>query len=74
MIDTRNVEYELKDTQLRFKYQCDECGIISNSVTLPHDASIQGIMRSYIIDHSRLHEMAVTGELTKKFITMVKGV
>lgn len=68
------VKYEIKDDRLDFNFQCEECGTISNSIPYIQEDNLGEVLQSYLIMHSRLHEMAKTGELTKKFITMAKGV
>ena len=76
MIDLATVEYkhDIKHEKLEFNFHCKECGTICNSITCPRGVNLSEIIQSYINKHSRLHELAEAGELTKKFITMAKDV
>lgn len=69
-----SIKYEIKDNRLHFNFQCEECGTISNSIPYSKEYILGDVLQPYLIKHSHLHELATTGELTKKFITMVKGV
>ena len=74
MISLATVEYEIKGTELHFTYKCEECGVIVNSAPFSQGDDNVHIIRSYIDKHDRLHRLAKTGEISEKFITMVKGV
>lgn len=74
MKNNTSIKYEIKDNRLYFNFECEECGTISKSIPYIEGYNIGEVLQSYSIGHANLHELAETGKLTKKFVSMVKDV
>lgn len=69
------VQYEINENnKIHFTYYCNECGTISNIIDKDEELTVQLQLRHQIDKHEKLHYMTHKGELTEKFITMVKAV
>lgn len=74
MKNDTSIKYEIKDGVLHFNFECEECGTILKSIPYSKEFNLGEILQSYLIKHSHLHELAETGKLTEKFVSMVKGI
>lgn len=74
-VNYATIEYQVKHNKIYYSFYCEECGTISNTIDKSNDAvTLQSQLRNCVESHDKLHYMALKGELTNKFITMVKGV
>lgn len=74
-VNYATLEYQVRNNKIFYSFYCEKCGTISNTIDKTEDiTTLQSQLRNCVESHDKLHYMAYKGELTQKFITMVKEV